>query len=353
MNDFRSSIGLPEVVAGVMMVALNAYVLLGGADFGGGLWDLLARGPRREEQRKLVASAIGPIWEANHVWLIVVVVLLFTCFPPAFATLSIILHIPLTLMLVGIVARGSAFVFRSYGARDYEGQQRWGRVFAIASVITPILLGMAAGAIASGAVGRAMHPIGPTYEWRAATFAETYVWPWLSPFTVAVGAMALALFAFLAAVYLIVATENAELREDFRRRALGAGLFVFVAAFIALGLSYRHAPAVGQALTGSSWALPFQLATGVTALLALWALWTRRYHLARWAAGAQVSLVLWGWAFVQLPWIVPAHLTIRAAASPRITLELVLAGLAGGSLILVPSLWYLFRTFARARDGQG
>lgn len=143
---------LAETLAGIILVSLTAYVLLGGADFGGGVWDLLAAGPRRAEQRRLIAQAIGPVWEANHVWLILAVVLLFTCFPPAFARLAIVLHIPLTLVLIGIVLRGSAFVFRSYGGkRDIEAT--WGRIFATASLITPILLGVAVGAVASGAVG--------------------------------------------------------------------------------------------------------------------------------------------------------------------------------------------------------
>src|SRR5258707_1200025 len=108
------SLTRPDVVAGLIVVALNGYVLLGGADFGGGVWDLLASGPRRDRQRALIAEAIGPIWEANHVWLILVIVVLFTCFPVAFARLAIGLHIPLSLMLIGIVLRGSAFTFRSH-----------------------------------------------------------------------------------------------------------------------------------------------------------------------------------------------------------------------------------------------
>src|SRR5689334_4940258 len=121
-----------------MVAALCAYVITGGADFGGGVWDLLASGPRREEQRALISRSLAPIWEANHVWLIVVVVMVFTAFPAAFSTIAIVLHIPLTLMLVGIVARGSAFVFRSYGAANDSARHRWGAVFAIASTVTPV-----------------------------------------------------------------------------------------------------------------------------------------------------------------------------------------------------------------------
>src|SRR5262249_24199725 len=155
MREFFSSIGLPETVAAALVLALNAYVLMAGADFGGGVWDLIASGPRREAQRALIAESIGPIWEANHVWLIVVVVVLFTAFPDGFGGLGAVLHIPTTIMLVGIVLRGSAFMFRSYGSRSHHGRHHWGRAFASASVVTPVLLGVIVGAISSGAVGRA------------------------------------------------------------------------------------------------------------------------------------------------------------------------------------------------------
>jgi len=155
MSAAASGIGLPEIVAAITVLALNAYALLGGADFGGGVWDLLASGPRREAQRSLIADSIAPIWEANHVWLIVVVVVLFTAFPQAFGALGIVLHVPITIMLVGIVMRGSAFMFRSYGTRAAHVRHRWGLAFAIASIVTPRLLGMIIGAISSGAVAQA------------------------------------------------------------------------------------------------------------------------------------------------------------------------------------------------------
>jgi cytochrome d ubiquinol oxidase subunit II len=350
------SIGLPEIVAGVLAVALTAYVLFGGADFGGGVWDLLARGPRAAEQRALVSESIAPIWEANHVWLIVVIVLLFTAFPRAFAALSTVLHIPLAIMLVGIVLRGAAFVFRSYGHWSGAGQRRWGLVFAVASTITPVFLGICVGAVASGATGTAMQRLrdagatGGAPAVARASFAEVFVDPWLSPFPIAVGVLALVLFAFLAAVYLAVAATNDALREDFRRRAIAAGLLAFVVAAAALLVSHAEAPLVRRGLLGSGWAIPLQLAIAAAALGAFAALWTRRWKLARVAAAAQVTLVLWGWILAQFPWMVPPHLTIRDAAAPRITLVLLLWALAGGAVILLPSLWYLYRTFDRARS---
>jgi cytochrome d ubiquinol oxidase subunit II len=339
------AIGLPEILAAIMVLALNAYVLTGGADFGGGVWDLLARGPRRGAQRELIASQIGPIWEANHVWLILVVVMLFTAFPAAFATLGVVLHIPLSLMLIGIVLRGSSFVFRSYGARDDATQQRWGRVFAMASVITPILLGIVVGAIASGAAGAAADRIATTHN---ATFASVYVAPWLSPFPLAMGALALAMFAFLAAVYLALATDDAALREDFRRRALGAAAAIFLAAFGGLAVAHVMAPRVSGVLMGSG-TIAFQVMTGLAAIAALWAVWTRRWRIARLAAALQVSLILWGWVLVQYPFVVPPSLTVRDVAAPRVTLELLLGALVGGAVILFPALSYLFRTFAAGR----
>lgn len=332
----------PELLlASVIVLALNAYVLLGGADFGGGVWDSLARGPRRDRQRELIAHALSPVWEANHVWLILVVVLLFTCFPIAFSRMMIALHIPLTLILLGIVLRGSAFTFRSYGGDDEPAQRRWGRVFSSASVVTPLLLGVSVGAIAAG---RVRLPAGKA-------FIADYVAPWLSPFTASVGVFTLLLFAYLAAVYLTVEADDPELQNDFRRRAIGAGLGVFVTALVTLLLAWREAPLVWRGLILSPRALPVHLLTGFSATLALWALWRRRFALARGAVAAQVTFILWGWALAQYPWILPPTLSIEAAAAPAITLKLTLYALSAGAVVLLPSLWYLFRIFKRPHPG--
>ena len=330
---------LASVLAGLLALSLNAYVLFGGADFGGGVWDLLASGPRKARQRDVISHAIGPIWEANHVWLILAIVLTFTCFPPVFARLGTVLHIPLTLMLVGIVLRGSAFTFRTYDDERDAVQRRWGRIFAGASLVTPVLLGVCVGAIAGGRVG----PLRPT-----ATFAASFVAPWLTPFSVAVGLMTLALFAHLAAVFLTLESDDPLVVEDFRRRALWSGALVFASSFAALLIAPAHAPLVGAGLMRSGWAVPWHLATGLAAVAVLAALWWRRYHLARVAVGAQVSLIVWGWALAQYPYLVPPDLTVSGAASPPVTLRLVLAALGVGVLVLVPSLIYLFRVFKAA-----
>src|SRR3954468_2466614 len=195
-------LNLADVLAAVLALSLNAYVLFAGADFGGGVWDLLAAGPRRDRQREVIRHALGPIWEANHVWLILAIVLTFSCFPPVFARLGIVLHIPLSLMLVGIVLRGEEFTFRTYDDQHDAVQRRWGRIFAGASLVTPILFGVCIGAIAAGRV----EPLR-----REAGFTASFVEPWLTPFSLAVGLMTLALFAHLAAVFLTLESDDPEL----------------------------------------------------------------------------------------------------------------------------------------------
>jgi cytochrome d ubiquinol oxidase subunit II len=330
-------IALPDALAGILALSLNAYVLLGGADFGGGVWDMLATGPRRARQREVIAHAIGPIWEANHVWLILAIVLAFTCFSPVFARIMTVLHIPVSLMLVGIVLRGSAFTFRTYDDEHDAAQHRWGRIFSSASVLTPLLLGVCIGAVASGRV------VAPT----RGGFTERFVEPWLTPFAFGVGLLTLAVFAFLAAVYLTMETRDPELVEDFRRRALGAGVAVFLASGVVLLLSLRASPLMSRGLTASSWALPLHLATAVSAIAVFATLWSRRYRAARVLVGLQASCIFWGWVVSQYPYLVPPDLTIASAAAPEITLRLTLWALGLGTLVLAPSLAYLFRVFKR------
>jgi cytochrome d ubiquinol oxidase subunit II len=326
---------LADALAAILALSLNAYVLFAGADFGGGVWDLLAFGPRKNRQREVIAHAIGPIWEANHVWLILAIVLTFSCFPAVYARLGTVLHIPLTLMLVGIVLRGSAFTFRTYDSQHDAAQRRWGRIFSMASVITPVLLGISIGAVASGRVGREM----------TGGFVQQFVQPWLTLFGLSVGLLTLTLFAFLAAVFLTLESSDRELGEDFRRRALVTGVALFFVSGLVLLLSPESAPLVRGGLMDSPWALPLHLLTAAAAITVLAALWFRRYRLARVAAGLQVSLIFWGWAMAQYPFLLPPTLTIRNTAASASTLRLTLIVLAAGGLILLPSLWYLFQVF--------
>jgi cytochrome d ubiquinol oxidase subunit II len=184
-------------------------------------------------------------------------------------------------------------------------------------------------------------------------FVSQFVQPWLTPFALSVGLLALTLFAFLAAVFLTMETHDPELCEDFRRRALGAGVAVFFASALVLLLSHNAAPLVRTGLMASSWALPLHLATGMSAVVVLAALWFRRFRLARVAAGLQVSLIFWGWALAQYPLLVPPDLTIANSAAPESTLRLVLVALAIGGAVVLPSLWYLFQVFKTAPADSG
>jgi cytochrome bd ubiquinol oxidase subunit II len=337
----------PDVIlALVVLAALAVYAVSGGADFGGGFWDLLARGERAQAQRRVIAHAIGPIWEANHVWLILVVVLLFVAFPPVFALLWTVLHIPMTLMLMGIVLRGSAFVFRSYGEGDAADERRWSRVFAVTSTITPVMLGITLGAAASGR----MRMPGPGED---GDFVQVFLAPWLAPFPIAVGVLTLALFAFLAAVYLTLETDERPLVEGFRRRALLSAAVVFVAAWVALFLARRGAPHLFESLLTSDWALPFQTATGLSAVGAVLALWWRRYGWARILAVVQVGLIVVGWGLAQYPYLVVPYLTVSDAAAAEAVLWPILLTLGVGGALLLPSFVYLFVVFKGHRRSPG
>jgi cytochrome d ubiquinol oxidase subunit II len=318
----------------VIALALNIYVLTGGADYGGGIWDLLARGPRAQKQRDLIADAIAPIWEANHVWLILVIVALFTAFPSAFALISTALHIPLTLLLIGVVLRGSSFVFRAYGVKTDTERLQWGSVFAISSVITPVWLGVVIGAIASGNVDRS-----------AASAWEGFVAPWLHYFPFAVGLFALTLFAFLAAVYLSVEAKDELLQQDFRKRALLAAGAVAIMALVVLLLSGTGAPQIRARLLGSWWGPLLQIAAAIAALGCFQSLWIGRFRRARRWAVLEVTLIVWGWCVAQYPYLVVPTLTYAEAAAPRVTLRLFMAAIVVGAAGLFPAFFYLFRIF--------
>lgn len=322
---------LEHLIGLAMIAALTFYAVMAGADYGGGVWDLFAFGPRATKQRETIATAIGPIWEANHVWLILVIVLLFGCFPPAFAAISIALHIPLTLLLIGIVLRGSAFTFRTYDSHKDETQRRWGRIFAISSLITPVILGIIVGAISNGDL-----------QTSGNDFVKTYVHSWLQPFPVAVGFLALSLFAYLAAVYLTSDTTDAELQNDFRIRAIISAFVSAVFALIVFLLSKTEAPGIW---TDISRAIPLLIGTFIVSVTALTCLFLRKFKVARFVAAGQVALVLWGWALGQYPYLVRPSWTITNSAANGRTLELIVLALGAGAILLFPSFYYLLHIF--------
>jgi cytochrome d ubiquinol oxidase subunit II len=324
-----------EVSLLVMWIGLTAYVLLGGADFGGGWWDLTAGGAERGRRtRSLIEHSLGPVWEANHVWLIFVVVLLWTVFSPVFAAIMSTLYIPLTLAALGIIGRGAAFAFRKVSIRLWQ-QRLFGATFAFSSVATPFFLGAAAGAIASGRVPPGIAAGDPLSSW-------------FNPTSIAAGLLAVGTAAYLAAVYLTRDAQregDTDLTAAFRRRALGTGAIVGALAVGGLVVLHDDTPALFDELT-SGRARPL-LALSVTSGLVSIVLLLRRHYLAvRISAALAVASLLWGWGIGQYPRLLPGLTATEAAATgPVITATLI--SLAVGALVLAPSLWWLFSIFQR------
>jgi cytochrome d ubiquinol oxidase subunit II len=327
---------LPEVLLGVMFVGLIAYGLFGGADFGAGVWDLLAGGTRRgRRQRELIEHSLGPVWEANHVWLIFVLVVLWTAFSGAFAAVVTTLYIPLTLAAFGMIARGAAFAFRK--SVTTLGMRRFfGAAFALSSLVTPFFLGAVVGGVASGRV-----PPGIA--------AGDVVTSWLNPTSLLGGAMAILVCAYLAAVFLCgdARREGAvDLAEQFRARALIAAAVTGAVGLAGLLVLRADAPLLFDGLTGR--ALPVLLASVLAGIVAIALLAVRRYVLARLASALAVAAVLVGWAAAQYPYVLPPALTIDQAARGTPTLVAMLVALLVGGVVLVPALIYLYVLFQRA-----
>ena len=325
-----------QVVAAILWLALTAYAVLAGADFGGGVWDLFARGPRAKEQRRAVAQAMGPVWEANHVWLIFLIVGLFTAFPAAFGILSMALYLPFTIALLGIVLRGAAFAFRAHGREAVSDASGWGVTFGAASVIAPFFMATGAAAVASGSIRVVGGQLGSGFEAG-----------WATPYGLLIGVLAVAMCAYLAATYLTVETEGTPLEADFRCKATAAGLVAGVAAIASLVLAPFAAPSLAHTLFGGG--VPFVILALVNGPIALIAVWRSRPRLARFAVAAQVVFVLWAWAVGQWPYLAPPDLTIQGSAAPKATLTALLVVIAAGMALLLPSLWFLFRVF-KARN---
>ncbi|MCC5580858.1 cytochrome d ubiquinol oxidase subunit II [Microtetraspora sp. AC03309] len=325
-----------QILLVVMWVGITLYALLGGADFGGGVWDLLAG--REHTNRKLIEHAIGPVWEANHVWLIFVLVVLWTGFPPVFAAVMSTLYIPLTLAALGIIFRGSAFVFRK-ASTEWWSRRLFGAAFAISSLLTPFFLGTVAGAIASGRV-----PPGLA--------AGDLVASWVNPTSMLGGVLAVGVCAYLAAVYLCDDAVRAGLDpEGFRRRAIGTGVVVGVVALAGIAVLRWDAPALFAGLTHR--ALPAVVASAVMGLASLGLLWARGYLLVRVTAVLAVTAVMWGWPLAQYPVMLPPAFTYRQAAAGPEVLVVTLIVLGVGALLVLPAIGWLLAVQRRLPYDSG
>ncbi|HVD66443.1 MAG TPA: cytochrome d ubiquinol oxidase subunit II [Gaiellaceae bacterium] len=327
---------LAEAPLVLMLVGLAAYAVLGGADFGAAFWQLGARGERGAQLREHAYRAMGPVWEANHVWLVFVLVICWTAYPEAFASIFSTLTVPLFVAVLGIVLRGTAYAVHAGTAREIERRAVDG-VFSISSILTPFALGTAVGAIASGRV-----PVGNA--------RGDLVTSWLNPTSLAVGVLAVATGTYLAAVYLAgdgARAGRGDLAVAFRRRALGAGVSTGAIALFALVIVRLDGGRVGERLL--EWpALAAVAVSAVAGLVTLERVRRSRFESARYYSSAAVASIVVGWALAQRPELLP-NLTVDEAAAGRPTMIATVVGIAVGAAILVPSLALLFGLVLRGR----
>jgi cytochrome bd ubiquinol oxidase subunit II len=329
---------MAEVCLGLVVVGITAYAVLGGADFGAGFWDLTAGGAERGGRvRGMVQRSMSPVWEANHVWLIFVLVIVWTAFPVAFGSVFSTLSIPLFLAAIGIIFRGTAFALRGHAATIREARAI-GATFALSSVLVPFFLGAAVGGVASGRV-----PVG---NLSCDPFDS-----WLNPTGVLIGVLAVLTGAYLAAVFLAGDSARAglpDLARAFRARALGAGVATGAVAIPGLLVLRSDARALFDGLTsGGGLVMVLVSAAAGAATLALVA--AGRYVPARWSSAGAVAAITVGWVLAQDPYVLPPRLTLEQAAASDATLATVIVGMGIGALVLVPSLWYLYRLVLQGR----
>ena len=324
------------IVIGTIGVGITLYAVLGGADFGAGVWEFNTALQASERERALIYRAIGPVWEANHVWLIFVIVAMFSSFPPAFAALCRALWLPLLLALVGIVFRGAAYAFRSHAVAAPRQQTVWGAVFALASTAAPFFLGAAVGAVASGRL-----PV--TAD---GGYTGNYVTGWMTPLAIFNGFYTVGMCAYLAAAFLAreaCVEGDAELTALWRRRALAVGVWMGILALAGLAFVAGEAPRLWAGLRERAWWLvAVSVVTGFTSLAALW---REHYRVAGMGVATTVATVIWVWAVAQSPWLVPPAISIASAKAADGVLRLVAWSNAAGMLLLVPALAYLIYLF--------
>jgi len=321
---------MSALVAVVLFFGVTAYAVFGGADFGAGFWDLVAGGAGRGQRpRALVDHSIGPVWEANHVWLIFCLVVLWTAFSPAFASITLTLFVPLTLAALGIVLRGSGFAFRKsvFATRERRG---YGAVFASSSVLVPYCMGAVAGAIASGRVPAG----GVAGDWWSS---------WMNPTSILGGVLAVTVCAYLAAVYLVHDAGRLDQRDMvryFAARATCAAVVAGVVAFAGVFVLYADASYLFHGLT--SRALPLVIVSALCGLGSLWMLARGAYRFARPLAIGAVAAVVVGWGVAQWPYVLPETLKVAQAAAPTATLASVLVVFAAAAVLILPSLGLLY-----------
>lgn len=333
------------VVIVFLWTSILLYLLLGGADFGAGIIELFTSKKNERQTRRTLYRAIGPIWEANHMWLIIMIVILFVGFPVIYATMSVHLHIPLLIMLLGIIARGTAFTFRHYDAVKDDMQTLYNHIFTWSSLITPLFLGIIAGSAVSGHINT-----------QATDFLSSYIFSWLNFFSFAVGCFTVAICGFLAAIYLVGETSDDKFRLHFIKKtkhfciaALSCGVLVFIAA-------YTDNIPLDKWIFGNAVGLTAIIAAGLSLILLWYLLYRSKTTFIRLLAGFQVTMILIATTYVHYPNIVllknGGYLSLIEHQGHTKTIESLAWALIIGSIFILPALFYLIYSFQKKNINQ-
>jgi cytochrome d ubiquinol oxidase subunit II len=316
-----------DAAAVILWTGATLYAVFGGADFGAGLWDLVAGDAEKGARpRALIQRSLTPVWEANHVWLIFILVVLWTAFPEAFGALMSTLYVPLALAALGIVLRGAGFAFRK-PIESLQARRAMGATFAISSVLTPFFMGTVVGAVAAGNVPA---------DGNGDAFSS-----WIAPLPLLVGALFVASGAYLAAVFLIADAREADLERYFARRALVVAVVAGALAVAGIFALHDEARYLYDRLTDQ--ALPLVIVSALCGLGVLILLLRKaRGRALRPLAVAAVVAVIWGWGVAQFPYLLPTSLKITQSAAPAPTLDAVLVVFAAAVVVVLPALGLLY-----------
>ncbi len=331
------------VVIAFLCLAILLYFLLGGADFGAGIIELFTSSKNRSKTRNTMYHAIGPVWEANHMWLIITIVILFVAFPTIYTTMSVYLHIPLAIMLIGIIARGTAFVFRHYDAVKDEMQGVYNKVFIYSSFITPLFLGIIAGSVLSGQI-----------DPQSTNFVDAYIFSWLNWFAVAVGLFTVALCGFLAAIYLI---GECKIEAD-KKRFIKKAELMNIAAVVCGALVFIAAGKEDVPLV--SWVFQNQvgliavISAGLSLVLLWYLLLKGKTKILRVLAGFQVTMILLAISYAHFPNFIRLKngdvISLFGSIAPVKTVDSLGWALVLGSILILPFLGYLFYKFQQKEE---
>jgi cytochrome d ubiquinol oxidase subunit II len=326
----------PEILALVIIgAALSLYALLGGADFGAGIWEFNSAFRSTDRERALIQRAVGPVWEANHVWLVFALVVSHSTFPIAFRAISQALWLPLLLALAGIVFRGVGFVFRAYASGSRTQQSFWGCAFALASTTAPFFFGACIGAIASGSLE--LDPSG--------RFVGNYLTGWIQPLAIFTAFFAVGVCAYLSAVYFTREAHrigDAELTKLWRRRAIASGVWMGILAFSGLLFLAVETPELWRDLSAGWVTIACSVSAGT---LSLWFLFKSRFVGAILGAATAVLSVMVDWMLAQYPYLLPPTVTVEMAKGPDQVIWATVVTALAGALMLIPALAYLFYLF--------